>query len=105
MAPHVHTIRGDSGMFATGLHVSTVPVGVKGIMQPHALDGHLSTSTSSHEISLEPSMPYLLKASCGHMQKGYRASFHCGDPGHHVMACLHSSPVETRPPYFANTIV
>lgn len=75
-------------MFAEGLHVSTIHKESKGIMQPHALDDHLSTSTSGHKISLIPSIPYLPEPSCRHMLKGYRACFHYGNPRHYVMAFL-----------------
>lgn len=56
--PSVHIVRGDIGMFVRGLHIPTTPAGSLGIMQVHALDDHLSISSSCHEILAVPSMPH-----------------------------------------------
>lgn len=41
-------------------------------MQQLSTYGYPNTSTSSHEITAVPSMAYFSKASCGHIQKGYK---------------------------------
>lgn len=97
--PHVHTIRGDIGMFASGLHVPTLPIRSSSIVQLHSLDGHLNTSASGHKISVVANMPNQLKHYMGICRKGRRACFHCDDLGCRVLACSYLSLEQIRPPF------